>query len=523
VPSRPAAERIAVAKRWVPVAVVAGTVVAVTFAAPTPRGSEARATMVANPRTTAAQPRPAPAERAPEPPTPDIAGVSALLNDAIAARKLPGAVVVVGHGGRVVFRKAYGSRKLAGEPGLDGAPAPAEPMTEDTVFDMASLTKSIATATAVMQLYERGKVKFDDPIQTYLPEFNAANDPQRARITLRMLLTHTSGETGDVNLDDAWGLGGADHREGVRRALTTPLESSPGQGFRYSDINYILLGALIEKITGQSEATYVQRNVFTPLGMTDSRYLPAAQACGPHTMRGAAIVWAPGPGRADCAEGTWDTALLSRIAPTRHDGESARDPGRNPDFGHLLRGTVDDPTSRRMGGVAGHAGVFSTARDVSVFSQALLDRLAGRPSAFPLSQASLQLMTSPQQPGHTGEQVEAAAHADRQAVALSPNARDRLLAPRYPAIRGQNLRGFGWDIDTGYSTPRGAVFPVGSFGHTGFTGTALWIDPASDTYVILLSNAVHSPGSPPTLNLAGQVATVAARELGIDNAGPRRP
>ena len=128
------------------------------------------------------------------------------MNDAIAANRLPGAVVVIGHGGKVVFHQAYGSRKLAGEPGLDGSPAPAEPMTEDTIFDMASLTKSLATATAVMQLYEQGKVQFDDPVQKYLPDFNTANDPQRAKVTVRMLLTHTSGEPGDVDLKDPWGL-----------------------------------------------------------------------------------------------------------------------------------------------------------------------------------------------------------------------------------------------------------------------------------------------------------------------------
>ena len=125
-------------------------------------------------------------------PASDFATVSKLINDAIAAQRLPGAVVVIGHGGRTVFHHAYGARKLAGEPGLDGSPAPAEPMTEDTIFDMASLTKCLATATAVMQLYEQGKVQFDDPVQKYLPDFNMANDPGRAKVTVRMLLTHTS-------------------------------------------------------------------------------------------------------------------------------------------------------------------------------------------------------------------------------------------------------------------------------------------------------------------------------------------
>src|SRR5882757_2373752 len=183
--------------------------------------------------------------------TPDFATVSKLINDAIAAHRLPGAVVVVGHGGKVVFDQAYGSRKIAEEPGLDGSPAPAEPMTEDTIFDMASLTKSLATGTAVMQLYEQGKVQFDDPVQQYLPDFNTANDPQRAKVTVRMLLTHTSGEPEDVRLDDPWGLDSADKPEGILRALNTPLESPPGEDFNYADINFILIGALIELLTGE--------------------------------------------------------------------------------------------------------------------------------------------------------------------------------------------------------------------------------------------------------------------------------
>ena len=162
--------------------------------------------------------------RLPRAAAPDFATVSTLITDAIAAHQLPGAVVVIGHGGKVVFEKAYGVRKLAGEQGLDGSPAPAEPMTEDTIFDMASLTKPLATATAVMQLYEQGKVQFDDAVQTYLPDFNPSNDPQRAKVTVRMLLTHTSGEAGEVDLRDPWGLDGADKAEGIHRALTTPLQ-----------------------------------------------------------------------------------------------------------------------------------------------------------------------------------------------------------------------------------------------------------------------------------------------------------
>jgi CubicO group peptidase (beta-lactamase class C family) len=453
---------------------------------------------------------------------PDFTAVSNLVNDAIAAHRLPGAVVVVGSGGKVVFHQSYGLRKLAGEPGLDGLPAPEEPMTEDTIFDLASLTKSLATATAVMQLHEQGKIQFDDSVETYLPGFNTAHDPSRAKVTVRMLLTHTSGETGDVDLKDPWGLEVADKAEGIRRALTTPLQSGPGQVFRYSDINFILLGALIEEVTGEAEDGYVQQNVFAPLGMEDTRYLSPANACGPHAIRGAAIAWAPAPEDrvpVGCPAGTWDTGLLSRIAPTAHDDENRADPSKNPDLDCLLRGTVHDTTARRMGGVAGHAGLFSTARDVSVFAQALLDRLAGRPSSFPLTRAAAELMTTPQQPGHAAEQLEAANDAAREAVARRPNRKDPLLAPRYPAIGGQNLRGFGWDIDTALSTPRGAVFPIGSFGHTGFTGTSLWIDPGTDTYVVLLANSIHTRGSSPLSDLRGEVATATAQALNLYSSG----
>ncbi|BBX46858.1 serine hydrolase domain-containing protein [Mycobacterium cookii] len=447
---------------------------------------------------------------------PDFVTVSKLMNDAIAARTVPGGVVAIGHGGNVDFQQAYGLRKLAGESGLDGSPAPAEPMTEDTIFDIASLTKPLATATAVMQLYEQGKVVFDDPVQTYLPDFNTGNDPQRAMVTVRMLLTHTSGEPEDVRLDDPWGLGGADKREGIFRALTMPLQSEPGEVFNYADINFILLGALIEKVTGEPEDVYVQQNVFAPLGMEETRYLPPAKACGPHVLRGAAIGWAPAPlggMSGDCPAGTWSTSLLSRIAPTTHDDESRNDPGKNPDFDFLLRGVVFDPSTRRMGGVAGHAGVFSTVHDVSIYAQALLDRLAGRPSKFPLKQATLELMTTPEQPGHTAGQIEAANNAAQEAIAKTPNTYDPLLAPHYPAIRGQNLRGFGWDIDTAYSGTRGMIFPIGSFGHTGFTGTSLWMDPRSDTYVVLLTSAIDPREDPPIAYLRGDVATAAALAL----------
>ncbi|WP_085139335.1 serine hydrolase domain-containing protein [Mycolicibacter nonchromogenicus] len=440
-----------------------------------------------------------------------VAPVSELINGAIAAPRLPGAVVRIGHASAVVFSQAFGVRKLDGEPGLDGSPAPAEPMTEDTIFDIASLTKCLGTAVAVLQLYEQGRVEIDEPVQTYLPEFNEANDPRRAQVTLRMLLTHTSGIGGDLSHQGPWGLTAADKAGGVHRALTAPLEFGPGELFHYSDIGFIILGTLVETLTGRPLDSYVRDNVFAPLGMSDTRYLPATNACGPHQIRGTAVaVDAGASGDHDCPADGWRTELLARIAPTAHDEDT---PEINPDFDQLLRGTVQDPTARRMGGVAGSAGVFSTAGDIGRYAQALLDRLAGRPSPFPLRRSTLELMTTPQQPGHDPAQVVAANAAAQQALASSPNRTDPLLAVSYPAIAGQDLRGFGWDIDTPHSRPRGMVFPIGSFGHTGFTGVTLWIDPGSDSYVIVLANVIHQRGGPPIAGLSGDVATVTGRAL----------
>ncbi|BBX19575.1 serine hydrolase [Mycolicibacterium duvalii] len=430
---------------------------------------------------TTTPPTTAPATTAAPPPVQAIPGadftaVFQLLREAIAAHRLPGAVVQIGHSGAVVFREAFGARKLPGQPGLDGSPGPAEPMTEDTLFDLASLTKGVATATAFLQLYEQGLVRLDDPVQTYLPGFNPAADPRRARVTVRMLLTHTSGLAGDLSLDGPWGLDRPAKAEGLQRAMAAWVVFEPGD-FHYSDINFILVGAIVEKLTGEPLDVYVTDHVFAPLGMTDTHYLPVTKVCGPHRVRGTAVTLGDHlPWLAGCPAGTWSTGLLPRVAPTARDGDT---PGLNPDFGFLLRGTVHDPTARRMGGVTGSAGVFSTAGDLGRFAQALLDRLAGRPSTFPLTRSTAQLMTTPQQPGET------------------------------------NLRGLGWDIDTAHSRPRGTRFPVGSFGHAGFTGVTLWVDPGSETYVIVLANVIHQPGGPPIVKLSGDVATAAAHALGL--------
>jgi uncharacterized protein YbbC (DUF1343 family)/CubicO group peptidase (beta-lactamase class C family) len=358
-----------------------------------------------------------------------FAPIDTFINDAVAHNQIPGAVVVIGHGGHVVFHRAYGMRSLV---------PTRETMTEDTIFDMASLTKDLVTATAVMQLYQQGKIRIDDPVAHYLPEF-AVNGKQD--ITIRQCLTHYSGLAPDLDLTGPW----HGREEGLRRLFDSAPVAAPGVVFRYSDENFIALGALVERVSGLPLEVYAQRNIVQPLGMVDSGYLP------------------PAP-KGD------------RIAPTQYiDAE-----GNLSNHGTILRGVVHDPTARRMDGVAGHAGFFSTAADVSLFAQALLDRLAGRTSKFPVNQLTLAKMTEPEQPA-----------------------------------TGTSLRGFGWDIDSPFSSNRGTLFPVGSFGHTGFTGTSLWMDPQSDSYVIILTNAVHPDGHGHTVALRSSIADAAAQAIGI--------
>ncbi|MBB5315427.1 sodium/solute symporter [Tunturiibacter empetritectus] len=413
----------------------------------------------------------------------DFSAVSTLVDEAISAKKIPGAVVLINHDGRTVFEKAYGNRAL--EPAV-------EPMTQDTIFDMASLTKCLVTATAVMKLYEAHKLQFDDPVAKYLPEF-AVNGKQA--VTIRELLTHYSGLPEDIDLKDAWGLAAPDKAEGIRRAMSATLETVPGTHFKYSDINFITLGALVEKITGQPLEEYAQEHIFGPLGMTHTRYLPVDKACGTLPDSTGLLTNAGGHGFDPCKSDGWRREQwIPQIAPTAYDDQGT---ATNPDFGRMLRGTVHDPTTRRMGGVAGHAGVFSTAADVALFAQGLLDRLAGRASNFPLSQATLKLMTEPEQP----------TAAVTGATIFTPDGK---------TTTGVAVRGFGWDINSAFSRPRGEMFPIGSFGHTGFTGTSLWMDPESDSFVVILSNAIHPRGAPPISVLRGQVASAAARAMRVD-------
>ena len=275
-------------------------------------------------------------------------------------------------------------------------------MTEGTIFDMASLTKVLATSTAIMQLYEAGKLQFDDPVVKYLPEFGV-ND--KGKVTIRELLTHYSGLPPDVDLKDAWGLGAPDKAEGIRRAMDSKLASLPGTHFEYSDVNFITLGALVEKISGEPLDDYAKAHIFTPLGMRETSYFavyctcdrPKPPAYGKSDPEYDSFRKNRNP--IDCTRNICTVPLyevLGRTAPTAHDNEGTAT--TNPDFDYLLRGVVHDPTTRRMGGVAGHAGVFSTAADAAKFCQALLDKLLHNTGPFPLKQSTLQLMTKPEQP-----------------------------------------------------------------------------------------------------------------------------
>jgi uncharacterized protein YbbC (DUF1343 family)/CubicO group peptidase (beta-lactamase class C family) len=364
-----------------------------------------------------------------------FAAVDRLVEEAVAARLAPGAVVLVGRGDEMLHEKAYGQRAVV--------PA-AEPMTVDTIFDLASLTKPVATTTAVMRLVEQGRIRLNDTVASFIPGFERYG---KRDITVRHLLTHVSGLRPDVDLDPWEG-----YQTAIELATDEVPTSLPGERFVYSDINFFLLGDIVARVSGQLLDQYTLREIFEPLGMVDTSFNPPA-------------------------------SKRARIAPTERCDLKAPWPCTTPEA-PVLRGVVHDPTARRMGGVAGHAGLFSTARDLSRFARMLINGGALGTTRV-LSAATVAKMTSPATP------------AGMTAV-----------------------RGLGWDIDSSFSSNRGELFPIGSFGHTGFTGTSLWIDPVSKLYVIFLSNRVHPDGKGDVTPLRGKVATAAvAAALGSDSSG----
>ncbi len=354
-----------------------------------------------------------------------LALIGPVVTAAIAANQLPGAVVVAGRGSQVLYRHAFGNRALT--------PA-SEPMTLDTIFDLASLTKVVATTTAVMQLVEDGRLRLTDRVATLVPGFGRYG---KDGITVRHLLTHTSGLRPDLDLDVPFE--GSD--EAIRRIIEEVPTARPGERFIYSDLNFVLLGVIVGQVSGESLDVYTRQRIFEPLGMHDTQFLPP-------------------------------TSSRARIAPTERCAPLSW-PCSTPDA-TMLRGVVHDPTARRMGGVAGHAGLFSTGDDLSVFVRMLLQGGAWSGTRI-LSPLSVAKMT------------RAAATDSRGAE-----------------------RGLGWDIDSPYSSNRGELLPVESFGHTGFTGTSIWADPATGVWVIFLSNRVHPDGHGDVTPLRARVATIVA-------------
>lgn len=353
-----------------------------------------------------AEPRPATGEIE----LPRFARITQAAQQEIAAGHLPGAVILAGHQGEIVYRKAFGFRTLQ--------PLP-QPMTADTIFDLASLTKVVATTTAVMQLAERGQVDLNRPAAAYWPGF-AQNG--KGGITLRHLLTHTSGLRAEVNSKVRWsGYQGALAAIAADRPV-----NPPGTEFRYSDANFIVLGEIVWRVSGLPLDLYCAREIFQALGLQDTSFNPPL-------------------GR------------RARLAPS-----------------DLRWGEVQDPTAYRMGGVAGHAGLFSTADDLAVFAQMLIDGgiWRGRRILSPASVAAL-----------------AKAH-------------------RLPG--SSTRRGLGWDIYSPYSKEHTASFPQGSFGHTGYTGASLWIDPRSGTFLIILTNRLHPNGKGQVKALRAKAAAAVA-------------
>lgn len=347
--------------------------------------------------------------------------LDALIDTAIHEGRIPGAVLLIGHEGQVVYRKAYGKRSL--EPTV-------EDMTLDTIFDCASLTKVVSTTSCMMRLYEQGRFTFEDPITKFIPEFRATKDV----LTIRDLMTHFSGLQPDVPLKPVW----QGYDTGIELACTFAPEGKPGEKHVYSDINFLLIGEMIHRLSGKTLAQFAHDEVFVPVGMTETAYQPSPD-------------------------------LIPRIAPTEREAD-----GKPP-----LRGVVHDPTARYMGGIAGHAGMFSTADDLAKFGQMMLD----------------------------GGKVGAAQVFKPETIALFTSSH----TPEGQPVR----RGYGWDIDSPYSSPRGTIFPIGSFGHTGFTGTSLWIDPRSKTYVILLTNSIHPVTHGGVVQLRREVSTLAAEGVGL--------
>ena len=349
--------------------------------------------------------------------------LDAVAEEAVKAKNVPGVILLVSHRDRIVYRKAFGNRAVEPE---------AVPMTLDTVFDLASLTKGTATGSSVMALIEEGKLRLNDPAVRYWPDFGQNG---KDKVTIRQLLTHSSGLASWRNFrkdfGDAEGAAIQEHTEKVLPALAAmPLTNPVDTKFVYSDLGYITLGEIVRRVSGERVDAYAKRRIFEPLRMRDTGYNP-------------------------------DPRLCARAAPTEKWN------------GKFLQGQVHDPNAAVMDGVAGHAGLFSTIDDLARYARMLLssDRPA-EDSRVPLSPTTIRQMTTPH------------------------------------SATGLPVRALGWDVDSGYSHVRGDLMPLGSFGHTGFTGTFIWVDPYSETFVIGLSNRVHPDGKGNPLGIWAKASNV---------------
>ncbi len=371
-----------------------------------------------------------------------LARIDDIVAEGLAQRRMPGCVVCIGRRGQIVLLKAYGHKQLQ----------PTElPMTTDTVFDMASITKPMATATSIMILIERGQLKLNQRVAMLIPEF-AANGKEE--ITVFELLTHQSGLLPDNKV--------ADYEDGPDKALericALNLQAPTGTKFIYSDVNYILLGELIRRVSGKSIHEFTQENIYQPLGMKETGYLPREE-------------------------------LRARAAPTEQR------------YGHWMRGEVHDPRSFLLGGVAGHAGLFSTAEDIALYAQMMIQQ-GQYGGAQILSPRTVATMTR-------GYRIQGGSRNTMEGVPANP-----------PIF----LRGLGWDKRSGYSINRGELLSDSAFGHGGFTGTVLWIDPELELFVIFLSNRLHPDGKGLVNPLAGKIGTIAAaaiRDVPTDQRPPR--
>ncbi len=401
--------------------------------------------------------------------------IDALVEADIKDKKLPGAVVLVGHKGKIVFRKAYGNRSLV---------PTVEPMTVDTIFDLASLTKVVATATSIMILVEQGKLRLNDTIGKFIPDI----DDERARsVTIQQLLTHVSGYAPDFDLREKW-----TGRDGMLAALKKEkLRSPPGIKFVYSDIGFIVLGEIFLRVSSVGnlfvDLDTRALSLFSPIGMKDTSFRNLAAQ-----------------------------TPIERIAPTENiKGQNSylgsKFEGNEGTGNRILRGKVHDPTAYRMDGIAGHAGLFSTADDLSRFCQMLLNGgVAPSNGSEPRAIATGFRDQGGKNSGNGAKNPVATAPGSDRIMSAQTIA--RMTAPIVVSETGET-RGLGWDINTAFSSNRGELFPLGSFGHTGFTGTSIWIDRVSQTFVIFLSNRVHPDGKGDVTPLRAKVATVVASAI----------